>query len=57
MKDKLSMVAATLRDLFADKSELVGFDDWDRFVGCIIMLESIANSLDDSQEGRVVNDG
>lgn len=57
MKDKLSMVAATLRDLFADKSELVGFDDWDRFVGCIIMLESIANSLDDTQEGRVVNDG
>lgn len=54
MKDTLMAVSQALRSLFADKSELVGFDDWDKFVGCIITIERIANSI---QEEEVKTNG
>lgn len=58
MKNQLIAVISTLCGLFKDKAELRGFSDWDKFVGCIMALEQIANSLpDQKQESEVVNDG
>jgi len=47
MKEKLLAVSQTLRTLFAEKSELVGFDDWDKLIGCIITLENLARGDQD----------
>lgn len=55
MKDTLMPVSQTLRGLFANKSELVGFDDWDKMVGCIMAIERVANSIQEPEE--VKNDG
>lgn len=56
MKETLMAVSQTLRGLFANKSELVGFDDWDKMVGCIMAIEQVANSIPDQPE-EVKNDG
>lgn len=56
MKDTLMAVSQTLRGLFANKSELIGFDDWDKMVGCIMAIERVANSIPDQLE-EVKNDG
>lgn len=53
MRETLLDVAQTLRSLFENKSSLVGFNDWDRFVGCVILLEQIANRL---PEEHIPND-
>lgn len=50
MRDTLMAVSQTLRSLFAKKSELIGFDDWDQFVGCIITIEQIADSIQNEKE-------
>lgn len=42
---KLSAVIFNLRNLFRDKDRLVGVDDWDNYLGCLCVLEEIANSL------------
>jgi len=55
MKESLMAVSHTLKELFNGKSELVGFDDWDKFVGCIITIERIANGISNDKE--VNNDG
>lgn len=47
MKESLYSVISTLCGLFEDKAELRGFNDWDKFVGCIMALEQIANSIPD----------
>lgn len=58
MRDTLLDVAQTLRSLFENKSSLVGFNDWDRFVGCVILIEQIANKLPESnEESEMVDDG
>lgn len=56
MKETLTAVINTLCGLFADKAELRGFSDWDRFVGCIMALEQIVNGIPDNPE-EVKNDG
>lgn len=53
MKDTLMGIIQTLRSLFADKAELKGFNDWDKFIGCVILLEQIANKL---PEEHIPND-
>ena len=53
MKDTLMDIIQTLRSLFADKAELKGFNDWDKFIGCVILLEHIANRL---PEEHIPND-
>lgn len=53
MKDTLLDIIQTLRSLFADKAELKGFNDWDKFIGCVILLEQIANRL---PEEHIPND-
>jgi len=56
MKETLMAVSQTLRGLFANKSELVGFDDWDKMVGCIMAIEQVANSIPEP-ESEVKNNG
>lgn len=53
MRETLLNVAQTLRSLFENKSSLDGFDDWDRFIGCVILLEQTANRL---PEEHIPND-
>ena len=53
--ETLITVAKQLRELFAEKSELKGFDDWDRLIGCIITIQNVAQALTD--EAEVVTDG
>lgn len=58
MKDTLMEIIQTLRSLFADKAELKDFNDWDKFIGCVILLEQIANKLPESnEESEMVDDG
>ena len=58
MKDTLLDIIQTLRSLFADKAELKCFNDWDKFIGCVILLEQIANKLPESnEESEMVDDG
>ena len=58
MKEQLKAVIQTLQKLFSDKGELKGLNDWDRLIGCIIILERIAESIpENTQESEMVNDG
>ena len=44
------LVIQNLRNLFKDKDRLIGFDDWDNFVGCVKTLEDIAMELQLKEE-------
>lgn len=44
--EKINAVIETLTYLFADSGELKGFNDWDRFIGCVMTLQSVANMLE-----------
>ena len=60
MKETLIDVIRTLCGLFEDKAELRGFDDWDKFVGCIVALEHVVDSIPDQiqkPEIEVVDNG
>ena len=57
MKETLLLVIKQLKDLFKDKAELNGFDDWDTFIGCIIALEKIAAQPEETEEDDVTEDG
>lgn len=58
MKNQLVAVINTLCGLFKDKAELRGFADWDQFVGCIMALQQIVNSIPDPKpEMEVTGDG
>lgn len=57
--DSLTSIVKELKNLFADKNELKGFGDWDKLIGCIIMLERLANSfsnLANNSEGEGEDD-
>lgn len=41
----VKQVVQNLRDLFKTKDRLIGIDDWDNFLGCIIALEGLAADL------------
>lgn len=41
----LCVVIQNLRNLFSNKDRLVGVDDWDSFIGCLIALENIGVTL------------
>lgn len=43
----LMSVSKTIRNLFKGKDRLVGVDDWDKLIGCIIEIERIALELRD----------
>lgn len=58
MKGYIYNVINTLCGLFENKSELKGFDDWDKFIGCIMILEQIAEAIPESNtESEMVDDG
>lgn len=43
--ETLTAVIQQLREIFLDKSELKGYDDWDRFFGCINAIQKVAQNL------------
>lgn len=54
--NELTAVIQTLRGLFKDKDRLVGIDDWDAFIGCLIVLEQLANKPPDELEETTVEE-
>lgn len=42
---RLANIIKNLRLLFKDKDRLVGVNDWDNFIGCLLELEQIGNEL------------
>lgn len=45
-RQKIASVIQTLINLFADKDRLIGFGDWDAFVGCILELQNVLRMLE-----------
>lgn len=43
--ESLLLATQQLKEMFANTHELKGFDDWDKFIGAICMIENVANSL------------
>lgn len=42
---KIANVIIALRGLFKDKDKLIGVDDWDTLIGCLMLLEEVGNSI------------
>lgn len=49
-KQTIFAVIQNLRELFKDKDRLVGVDDWDSFIGCLIALQGVAEALPQEEE-------
>ena len=50
---KISQIIMALRELFKSKDRLVGVDDWDAFIGILVLLEEIRLSLQEKpKEGE-----
>ena len=43
--ETLVAVVNQLRELFLDKGELKGYDDWDKFLGCMSAIAQVAEAL------------
>ena len=52
----VKQVIQNLKALFEQKDRLVGYADWDNFIGCLIALESIAAELQ-KKDSEEVNNG
>lgn len=53
MSDNVQTVVSViqnLKNLFKDKDRLVGFEDWDNFLGCLVALEGVVNALQQHDE-------
>ena len=48
--ETISKIIAALRGLFKDKDRLVGVDDWDTFIGILMLLERLGESLREQEE-------
>ena len=48
--ETLIAVIQQLREIFLEKSELKGYDDWDRFFGCINAIQQVATKLAETEE-------
>lgn len=53
----ITQVIQNLRDLFKDKDRLVGIEDWDNFLGCIIALEGVKADLQNTQQTQETTEG
>ena len=42
---KISQIILALRGLFKDKDRLTGVDDWDTFIGVLMLLEEVGNDI------------
>ena len=49
---KISQIILALRNLFKDKDRLVGVDDWDTFIGILMLLEQLGESLREQEENN-----
>lgn len=47
MNETITAVIQTLRGLFAEKDRLVGVEDWDAFIGCLILLEGLTKDKEE----------
>lgn len=52
MEQTIKQVVQNLRALFQRKDRLVGIDDWDNFLGCIIALEGIVADLQMAEQAE-----
>lgn len=48
----ISKIILALRDLFKDKDRLVGVGDWDTFIGILMLLEQLGESLREQEENN-----
>ena len=48
----VSQIIIALRMLFKDKDRLVGVDDWDTFIGILMLLEQLGESLKKQEEEK-----
>ena len=51
----ITQVIQNLRALFQKKDRLVGIDDWDNFLGCIIALEGVVSDLQTAAQAEEEN--
>ena len=49
---KISQIILALRNLFKDKDRLVGVDDWDTFIGILMLLEELGENLRAQEENN-----
>lgn len=47
--ETLVAVVNQLRELFLDKGELKGYDDWDKFLGCVNAIAQVAEALSEEE--------
>lgn len=50
--ETISKTILALRGLFKDKDRLVGVDDWDTFIGILMLLEQLGESLREQEENN-----
>lgn len=48
--EAVSKIILALRTLFKDKDRLVGVDDWDTFIGILMLLEELGENLQAQEE-------
>lgn len=48
--EAVSKIILALRTLFKDKDRLVGVDDWDTFIGILMLLEELGENLRAQEE-------
>ena len=53
--ETLIAVVQQLREIFLEKSELKGYDDWDRFFGCINAIQKVAQNLTEDEPEPVTD--
>lgn len=46
----IAQIIVALRELFKDKDRLVGVNDWDTFIGILMLLEQLGESLREQEE-------
>ena len=51
--ETISKIILALRNLFKDKDRLVGVDDWDTFIGILMLLEQLGESLREQEENNI----
>lgn len=55
--ETISKIIVALRGLFKDKDRLVGVDDWDTFIGILMLLEELGENLRLQQEEQNKTEG
>ena len=50
--ETIAKIIVALRGLFKDKDRLVGVDDWDTFIGILMLLEQLGESLREQEENN-----